>query len=325
MGNSKLSIKRIGVYSVVFLTLMIIISLIIKTKIEENILFVFVSATIALLLTIIAYKRVNLRDLYSMYQHIMNNKKMLLRLSLNDFKTRFAGSTFGTVWAFVQPATTILVFWFVFQVGLRSRPMEDIPFILWLISGLIPWFYFSDVWGSTTNVFLEYSYLVKKVVFNIDILPIVKLISNIFVHLFFLGIMVIIYSIYGYYPEVRMIEVLYYLLCMIALVLAMGFITSSVQVFFRDMTQIVGIIMQVLMWMTPIMWPSSMLPSSILWILKINPMFYIVQGYRHAMIGGAMDAPSIQYTAYFWLLVSTLLLVGISFFQKLKPHFADVL
>lgn len=89
------------------------------------------------------------------------------RLSKNDLKSRFAGSYLGVIWSFIQPVVTVLVYWFVFQVGFRSSDVvnssgETVPFILWFIAGLVPWFYYSDTWSMATNVLLEYSYLVKR-------------------------------------------------------------------------------------------------------------------------------------------------------------------
>ena len=121
----------------------------------------------------------------NMLKEIISNRKLIWDLSKNDFKTRFAGSYLGIIWAFVQPIVTVLVYWFVFTVGFRSSDVGDAPYTIWFISGIIPWFFFSDALNSTSNVFLEYSYLVKKVVFKIEILPTVKIISALFVHLFF--------------------------------------------------------------------------------------------------------------------------------------------
>ena len=112
---------------------------------------------------------------------LKNNRKLIFSLAKNDFKTRFAGSYLGIFWAFVQPVVTILVYWFVFQVGFRNGTVDEFPFVLWLTAGLVPWFYFSEALMGATNSLLEYSYLVKKVVFNIDILPVIKVLSALFV------------------------------------------------------------------------------------------------------------------------------------------------
>ena len=112
---------------------------------------------------------------------IYKNRKLVFSLAKNDFKTKYAGSYFGTIWAFIQPIVTICVYWFVFGLALRNGSDKGVPFVLWLIAGLIPWFFFQEGLIGGTNALLEYNYLVKKVVFNIRILPVVKVFSAVFV------------------------------------------------------------------------------------------------------------------------------------------------
>ena len=112
----------------------------------------------------------------SFLKELFGNRKLILNLAKNDFKTKYAGSYLGIVWAFIQPVVTVLVYWFVFEVGLRQTGNAEVPFVLWLIAGLVPWFFFSDALNGGTNSLLEYNYLVKKVVFKISVLPIVKII-----------------------------------------------------------------------------------------------------------------------------------------------------
>ena len=105
--------------------------------------------------------------------------RLVLSLVKNDLKSRYSGSALGLVWAFVQPLITVLVFWFVFT-GFRNAPVDNVPFIIWFVAAYIPWTFFNDGLLSTTNVFYEYSYLVKKMKFKIWLLPIIKLLSSFF-------------------------------------------------------------------------------------------------------------------------------------------------
>jgi len=124
---------------------------------------------------------------------LINNRKLIFSLAKNDFKTKYAGSYLGIIWAFIQPIITVLIYWFVFQVGFKSAPMKDFPFVLWLIAGIIPWFFFQESLMNATNSLLEYSYLVKKVVFKVSVLPLVKIISALFVHIFFIFLAIFYY------------------------------------------------------------------------------------------------------------------------------------
>ncbi|MEG1732497.1 MAG: ABC transporter permease, partial [Longicatena sp.] len=139
--------------------------------------------------------------IYSLIKEVFQNRKLVFKLAKNDFKTRFVGSYLGIIWAFIQPVVTVLVYLFVFQVGLRSGDVGDFPFVLWLIAGLVPWFFFQEALSSGTNALIEYQYLVKKIVFKISTLPVVKVLSALFVHLFFILFTLVLYSFYGYFPD----------------------------------------------------------------------------------------------------------------------------
>ena len=128
----------------------------------------------------------------------------------------------------------------MFQVGFRTQSIDQHPYVLWLIAGLIPWFFFSDSLNAAMNSMQDYSYLVKKVVFKISILPIVKMLSALYVHLFFLIVLIVIYACNGYMPGAYTLQIIYYSVCMIALNLGLSYLTCSVLVFFKDLGQLCG-------------------------------------------------------------------------------------
>lgn len=255
----------------------------------------------------------------------LNNISMIKSLSKNDFKNKFASSYLGIIWGFIQPLVTIAVYWFVFQVGFRSTDVGNVPFILWFIAGIIPWFFFSEAFPSATGVFNEYSYLVKKVVFKIEILPCVKIISALFVHLFFILFIYIVSTVYGYYPDLCSLQFIYYCFAMIVLIYSLSIITSSIVLFFKDLSQIIGIIINVGFWATPIAWQLNILPDKFAFFFKLNPMYYIVTGYRDAFIYKIYFWQRPYATLYFWLFCLITLLVGVKIFNKLRPHFSDVI
>ena len=261
-----------------------------------------------------------------------SNRKLIWRLSKNDFKTKYAGSYLGILWAMIQPIVTVLVYWFVFEKGLSAgavmaREGLTVPFVLWLTSGLVPWFYFSEALPSGTNALLEYNYLVKKVVFNIDILPLVKIISSIFMHLFFVAFLLVLMCAYGMFPDIYVLQLLYYSFCMIIFTLGLCYLTSALVVFFRDLSQIIGIILQIGIWMTPIMWTLDKLDNYpvLQFIFKLNPLYYIVYGYRDALFQKVFFWEHPFLTGYFWIFTFVVFVIGTTVFRKLKIHFADVL
>ncbi len=264
---------------------------------------------------------------------LWQSRRLIWKLAKNDFKNRYAGSYFGRIWAFVQPVVTVLLYWFVFGHIMMQDKKEiltagvEAPYVLWLTAGLVPWFYFSEALNNGTTSLIEYSYLVKKVVFKISIIPIVKLIAALFTHLFFVCFMLVVYFCYGYKPEIYLIQLLYYSFCIFMLVLAISYTTCAVVIFFRDLLQIINIALQIGMWATPILWNISLLgeDSVVGKILRCNPLFYIVDGYRNAMFGRTWFWENMGFTVYFWAVTAILFAIGIYIFNKLKVHFADIL
>lgn len=257
---------------------------------------------------------------------LYQNRKLIMKLAKNDFKSKYAGSYLGVVWAFVQPIVTVLVYWFVFEIGLRGgQKMERYPFVLWLIAGIVPWFFFSDALSQGTSALLSYQYLVKKVVFKISILPIIKVISALFIHCFFTCFAIILVGCYGFTPTWYTLQVIYFTFCMFMLVLGLSYVTCSVIVFFRDLGQIISIALQVGIWITPIMWQLDTMPRIWQMIFKLNPVYYIVDGYRMALLDKMWFWEHFYSTAYFWIFTLCTFGIGALVFKKLKIHFADVL
>jgi ABC-type polysaccharide/polyol phosphate export permease len=202
---------------------------------------------------ILFFGRLFSRFLLTLFQ----SRGLVLSLTIRDIRARYLGSYLNFVWAFVQPTVTILILWFVFEVGFKSQPVERYPFILWLIAGIIPWFFFAESIGNATNSILEYSYLVKKVVFKVSVIPIIKILSALFIHLFFIGILFLFFLLYGYKPKWSNLQLIYYLFAMMVLITGLSWITSSLIIFVRDVGQVVTMVLQFGFWMTPILWKGT--------------------------------------------------------------------
>ena len=223
-------------------------------------------------------------------KELFQNRELIWKLAKNDFKKRYAGSYLGFLWALVQPVVTVVMYWIVFDVVFDTRSQMvasgvEVPYVLFLTAGLVPWFYFSEGITNGTNALLEYSYLVKKVVFKISILSIIKLVAATFIHAFFVGVLLIIAMMYGYMPNLYTLQIFYYSFCLFVLMLAMSYCTCAIVVFFRDLAQIINIGLQVGMWATPILWNIGMLENypKLRVLFKLNPLTYIVNGYRSAI------------------------------------------
>jgi len=277
---------------------------------------------IAIIVFIFLYDKITVlpKELYQ-------SRHLIWKLAKNDFKKRYAGSYLGAVWAMVQPVVTVAMYYVVFDVimGTGNAMVPDKPYVLFLTAGLVPWFYFSEALNSGTNALLEYNYLVKKVVFKISVLPIIKIIAATFIHVFFAVVMLVIAAIYGYYPNIYMIQLIYYSFCLFIFVLGLCYSTCAIMVFFKDIGQIISILLQIGMWATPILWDINSMSLTVQMFVKINPLVYIVNGYRSAIFEKSWFWEDFYSTMYFWIVTVVIFGVGALVFKRLKVHFSDVL
>ena len=230
----------------------------------------------------------------------------------------------------VQPVVTVFMYWMVFDVIFNTRAQMvaqglDVPYVLFLTAGLVPWFFFSEALSSGTGSLLEYNYLVKKVVFKISILPLIKVIAALFIHLFFTAILFGVAIAYGFSPTLYSLQIFYYMLCEFILVLGICYTTCAVQVFFRDLSQIISIALQLGQWATPILWDINRVPDRYKWLIKLNPMVYIVNGFRSSVYDKELFFSHFYSSTYFWIFTVALFGIGSLIFKRSKVHFADVL
>ena len=257
---------------------------------------------------------------------LLSKRHIIFELTKNDFRKKYLGSGLGMFWAFIHPAVYIAIVWFVFQVGFESQPMDNFPFVLWMLAGIIPWFFFSECLGGASGTILENAFLVKKVAFSTGMLPLIKILSSLIIHFFFILVIFLMFAIYGYYPSIYNLQVFYYLFCTIVLLTGLSWLTSSLSLFLRDTGQVVTMILQFAFWMTPIFWSPNRLSDRTLNLIKLNPVYYIVEGYRESFIYKTWFWEShYALTIYFWCLTIFFFFLGAIVFRRLRPHFADVL
>lgn len=263
--------------------------------------------------------------MYNFIIKLFKEKAIIKSLIINELKTRYLGSYLGILWAFINPLITVGVLWLVFSMGFKSRPVDNFPFLIWLLSGMVPWFFLSEAIISSTTSILEKSFLVKKIVFDVTLLPFVKIGAAVLVHSIFIFILFISFISYGYQPKFVWLQLLYYLFSGVILVQALSWLTSSIVIFIKDLGQIVNIVIQFGFWLTPVFWTHNSIPEKYHWIIKLNPLFYIVNGYRETMVDEIVFWSHPLLTLYFWSFTLTLFVIGKKVFERLRPHFADVI
>lgn len=259
------------------------------------------------------------------FQQLYFNRDLILELTRRDFTSKYVKNFFGLSWAILDPLAFIVVLYFVFGMRFGDKETMGVPFIFYLISGYIAYDFFSTALGQVSDSIKSYSFMITKVNFRLAILPIVKLLSNLAMHFIILGIVLVIFMLNSIYPTLYWLQLVYYIFAVYCLLLGLAWITSSISLFFPDIKNIISIVIRLLFFLTPIFWSIQGMPDNYAFVLKLNPLFYIVNGYRESIIYqvGFWEHPMLML--YYWGVTLIFLIAGVVVFKKLRPHFADVI
>lgn len=261
------------------------------------------------------------------FKTVWKNKKLVVGLGKNDFKNRFANTSLGSIWGFLQPFIFMMMYVFVFQFIFRQTGPGGSPYVVWFIPGMAMWMCINDgIIGASSSI-RGYSYLVKKVVFPVDIIPLISLFANAFVALFLFAISIGVCFVAGF--RVNILMLIYIIFATYCFLIAFTRFSSAVCTVVPDFSNLLGIIMQLCFWATPIVWDISMIAhhQKISQILKSLPFSYLVTGFRNCFMGteNIVTANHGIYTIIFWVVTIVLFIWGNYIFKKSKKDFADVL
>ena len=268
-----------------------------------------------------------MKSLINSFFTVFKQRNVFKTLIIRDFEGRYLSSFIGLPWAFIQPAVYVFVVWFAFTFGLRGgQSPSGGAYAPWLILGLIPWLFISQTMIVSSASITEYSYLIKKTSFPVSMIPIIKIFSGMIVHTTLIVLIILfIVFFYGVQPTVYWFQIFYYLFALTVLLSGISWFVSSVNVFIHDMAHIVNIIVTILFWATPIIWPYSMLSGNLKYIALLNPFFYITEGYRYTFIEQRWFFEFPEMSILFWTFTLSIFALGAFTFKKLKPHFADMI
>lgn len=259
-------------------------------------------------------------------KNVWKNRKIAMQLGKNDFKNRFANTSLGAIWGFLQPFIFMLTYAIVFQFILKAGSGGDYPYAVWFFPGMTMWQWINDSIMSASNSIRTYSYLVKKVVFPVNIIPVISIVASSFVGLFLIAIATVICIIYGYMPNVLLL--IYVIIAVYAFTIAFTRFTSAITTVVPDFSNLLGIAMQLFFWFTPIVWNLGMLADKpiLLKIMKCTPFTYLITTFRQVFIDeNIVFAGNGIYTIIFWVVTIILFIWGNSIFKRTRKDFADVL
>ncbi len=251
----------------------------------------------------------------------------VFQLAASDIIKTYRGSALGWTWAVLKPSVTIFVFWFAFDIGLRAaKPVNGYPFFLWLLSGIIPWFYMSEMFTQGSKTLNRYSYLVTKIKFPVSTISTFVSLSKLYVHL---GLMVVVFLIFlaaGYPIDIYVLQLPLYMGLMFVFFTAWSLFAAPLSAVSKDFSNVVSSLVTAIFWMSGIMWDANAV--HIEWLRKLlllNPVTFVANGYRNVFIHKKWFFED-QYALFAFLAVLLLMIVmSVYTYHRLRRDIADVL
>jgi ABC-type polysaccharide/polyol phosphate export permease len=260
-------------------------------------------------------------------RNLVERRSLLEQLVRRDFEQRFVGSAVGWIWGLIHPLVLLVCWWFVFVKVLHQKPEGAATdyYPLYLFAGMLPWLLFSDTVQRSATAMLDQSNLITKTVFPSEILPVSVFLSSVVSHLLAVALMVAAAGVMLNQISIFLVLLPVYVFVLGLFAVGVGWIVASLHVFQRDTAQVMSVILQFWFWLTPIFFMEGKYPKKARILLTLNPMNYLVRGYRQMLLTstwGWTDLRDLAVAACFGV---ALFLLGGLFFRYMKRGFADVL
>jgi len=248
-------------------------------------------------------------------------RELLAVLTMRDIKVRYKQTVLGAAWAIIQPLTTMLIFTIIFG-RLAKIPSEGFPYPVFVYAGLLPWTFFANALSSSGNSLVGSAHLISKVYFPRLIIPLSSVgagIVDLLISTFILLLLMLWYQV----PLTQ--QILAAPLLMLGVVtaaLGVGTLLSALTVSYRDFRFVVPFMIQVWMYLTPVVYGVTFIPEKYRWLLLLNPMAGYIDGFRAAFLGKPFNLTSLTVSVIMSII---LLCTGAAYFEKVERRFADVI
>lgn len=255
------------------------------------------------------------------FAELWANRELLAFLTWRDIKVRYQQTVLGAAWAIIQPLFTMMIFTLFFG-RLAKLPSDGIPYPIFAYAGLLPWTFFSNAVTNTGNSLIGSSQLISKVYFPRMLIPGAAVGAGIVDFLIASSILGVLMAVYAVRPtgNLLMLPVLTVMTALLAL--GVGLWMSALNVKYRDIRYALPFLVQLWMFATPIIYPSSMVPARWRWVLELNPLTGIIEGFRDALFGRAFDWRALGVSA---AVTAGVLVFSMFSFRRMEREFADVI
>ena len=257
-------------------------------------------------------------------QELAKNLMIIHRLAMNELITKHKDSFLGVVWLWINPTIQIVIYWIVFGSLRNSKPVDGIPFFLWLSVGYILWNYISSVITPASRSIVAKIGIITKMRFTVSIIPAVVILSELYIHLMLLVTVVILLVSFGIPITLYYFQIIYFIFATTMFLYAISIFNSSITTVLRDYQHIVYNVMRALFFFTPVVYQLKTSTGVLGVIMKFNPLSYVVEGYRDAMLFQKVTMiSSLNRGLYFWGITITLYVVGSILHVRMRKNLLD--
>lgn len=261
--------------------------------------------------------------------------QLLHHMIIHKIQLQFSDQLLGYAWAVINPLVYIASFWFFAYIGVRDGTVNDMPFIIWVIPGLLAYRFVSSVFASSAVMLTSNAMLIKETEVDVRTIPLIEALKECYVHIAVMFIMFILFAVVGYsvegtweyLPTIYYLNFIYYWFTAFVFVVVLAYIVSAIGVIFRDTKNIISAIMVPIFWTTPVLFAveNGVNPDLEKMEKIFNPFYYFIHGYKNSMLYGHFFYEDMLYNIYIWLLILIMILIARRIWKFILPIVADLI
>lgn len=265
------------------------------------------------------------RNICGVIKEILTHRERMIRISLYDYQVLNKDAYLGNAWNVLNPLIQIATYWFVFGFGIRGgQDVDGFPYLVWMLCGMIPWFYFSAGITGGAGAIRQKGISVLKMRYPMAIIPYEKILVEFYNHVTMIGILLITLILMGYMPTIYWLNLIYYLVYGIVFLASLAMVTSVLSMIALDTQKLIQASIRLLFYLTPILWSLDRMPPQIGKILRLNPVLYYVDGFRESLLYQVAFYHNPKKVLFFWLINVVLFAIGCNLIMKYKDQFIDM-